>query len=43
MATVSSSSTVKSWQVRDRHTLSDSQLTIDRVELLLRRVKNNLK
>jgi hypothetical protein len=35
-------SVVKSWKVRDRETLGDGQKTIDRVELLHKRVKDYL-
>ncbi len=35
-------SIVKSWKIRDRRTLGDSQKTIDRVELLNKRVRKYL-
>lgn len=37
-----SGSVVKSWKIRDRETLGDSQKTIDRVELLHKKVKDYL-
>lgn len=35
-------SRVKSWKVRDRYTLHDSQQTIERVETLLNRVRQHM-
>ena len=37
-----SKSIVKSWRIRDRSTLNDTQSTVDRVELLLGRVRRAL-